>query len=355
MILLCSLTACENEGAPKAACGSEASSVASLSEPIFYGAPESLYLALDPMERAAIVHVVTEDPVPALCSGTVIAPAWILTAKHCAELTGALAVIDSPSGTIRRRILSSAVHPSADVALLEIDAGAIDLDFVFPIRADATPVDSSWTGRLVELAGFGSTEEQTSLERRFVVEPIVEVTTESLVVDGKGRSGACLGDSGGPLLLRSPDGSVRVAGVLSSGATNCLGRDVYTRLDLISSWLAEITGDFSEPSPCGGITFEGSCFWDRAVWCESGTIHGEACSDATRCGWGLEGAYRCVREELDPCAGIDAAGVCDGSVARRCDRGTPVSESCNPCGQICVRSTQSGRVECVSEWSHAAP
>ena len=355
IFLLCASASCAPDASPENACDSERSASMRTREPIYYGGAESRYLALDAAEQAAVVALTSEGPELGLCTGTLIAPTWILTTEHCTALTSPVAVVDAADGPTRLPIVSMHVHPGTDVALFEIDAYAIDLALVFPIRIDPTPVDSSWIGQLVELAGFGATEELTSLERRFVVESVADVTPDSVVVDGQGRSGACLGDSGGPLLIRATDGSVRVAGVLWAGAANCLGLDEYTRLDTIYDWVLERTGDFTKPAPCGGVTNEGSCFFGRSVWCDAGTLQSETCVDQTACGWSAdESGYRCIGPDLDPCAGVGTTGTCAGSAAERCDRGTLVSESCT-CGRVCARSPRTGNVECVAAESHGLP
>lgn len=355
IFLLCATASCASDASPEQACDSERSTVMRTREPIYYGGAESRYLALAAAEQAAVVALTSEGPELALCTGTLIAPTWILTAEHCTALTSPVAVIDTAGGPIRSPIVSMHVHPGTGVALFEIEARAIDLALVFPIRIATTPVDSSWIGQLVELAGFGATEARASFERRFVVESVANVTPDSIVVDGQGRSGACLGDSGGPLLIRGTDGSVQVAGLLSAGAAHCLGLDQYTRLDTIEDWVLERTGDFTKPAPCGGISREGSCFFGRSVWCDAGTLQSETCVAPAACGWSAdENGYRCIGRALDVCEGMDAAGICSGSAAERCDRGTRVSESCT-CGRVCARSPQTGNVECVAAESHGLP
>jgi secreted trypsin-like serine protease len=51
-----------------------------------------------------------------------------------------------------------------------------------------------------------------------------------------GKTGACVGDSGGPLLGKTMDGRIEVLGLLEAGSASCTGEDFYTRLDRLKSW-----------------------------------------------------------------------------------------------------------------------
>ena len=74
-------------------------------------------------------------------------------------------------------------------------------------------------------------------ELRFAEEPIAEIGPLEISMDGQGRTGACAGDSGGPLLVADGSGSPRIAGVLSAGSVDCLGVDLYVRSDSFLRWV----------------------------------------------------------------------------------------------------------------------
>lgn len=90
-------------------------------------------------------------------------------------------------------------HPDAGLCVVEPDT-AVDLELVSPLSPAADAVDESWTGRLSRAPVTATTRARTRGVQRFAVEAIDSVTATSLIVDGKGQSGACLGDSGGPLI-----------------------------------------------------------------------------------------------------------------------------------------------------------
>jgi Trypsin len=152
----------------------------------------------------------------------------------------------------------------------------------------------------------------------------------SIAVSGFGTTGACDGDSGGPLLIRGANGTVMVAGVLSVGSLTCTGNDTYVRLDTIGQWVQTVVGAYeSVDRACGGIDTAGRCFYGDAVWCANGQIAGQACSGATSCGWdAAQAGYRCVLPTRDPCAGVDSVGTCKGNTALQCNGGELQRKDC---------------------------
>jgi Trypsin len=186
-----------------------------------------------------------------LCSGTLIAPNVVLTARHCLGPDLDPEPDPDPSSSRRARahvgmtlqglqqplpIRAFIGHDERDIALAVIDRppGLRDLT-VLALAFD----DEIRVGDRATLAGYGLDENGDAGERRFVEESVVDVDDELVVVDGAGESGACTGDSGGPLLLRTVHGELRVAGVLSVGSASCTELDVYQRVAPVEDWLNE--------------------------------------------------------------------------------------------------------------------
>jgi secreted trypsin-like serine protease len=205
------------------------------------------------------------------CSGTVVAPNLILTAAHCAEnrQTG---VLNDASGyqvvtgdvnwdapTAERQVSGVArviVCPCfdrrtdvGDVALLELST---------PTSAPAVTLAADPPGGTgAFLAGWGqayynqaSPSEQLQWAPTVVQDPErceheaspFGPASQICVLDTPGRqTGACAGDSGGPLLL--PESSA-VGGMVQIGVTDHVYGEcsttsptVFTRVDVISAWV----------------------------------------------------------------------------------------------------------------------
>jgi hypothetical protein len=209
---------------------------------------------------------------------------------------------DSPAAALP--VLETVPHPAADVALLRVDVSAVRgaLD---PLGvADELPhgVD---VGARVEFAGYGLTEARTGRELRFATEPITSIEAGSIVVDGHGASGACDGDSGGPLLARGVSGTVRVLGVLAFGSETCVDDDSYERLDALAPWLHATAGPTPAATDCGNISAEGRCLFGSALWCDGGVLASAECGPEAPCAFSAEAAgFRCVTTAAAPCVEV---------------------------------------------------
>jgi hypothetical protein len=285
------------------------------------------------------------------CSGAFVTDEWVLTAKHCGIRLGRAFCVgpDPRNPNVCFRAAEVQDHPSVDMALVRMDAPASSrLPELEPIPIMTERIDESWFGTLAEAAGYGTQEDGSSGEREFTAEPIVAFEgSEFVVIDGMGERGVCFGDSGGPLMVLASDATVRVLGDLSYGDPSCVGRDRYTRTDLVVDWIESHTGPtVATGGSCGRLTAEGDCMGARAVWCEDEVLVSERCEGGTACGWDAEAeGYRCLAGP-DPCEGVSAAGECRGSVATWCDRGQLRSRDCAPCGEVCGDVPEVGGVYC---------
>ncbi len=314
---------------------------------VYYGTREPTYLPLTAEQVLAI------GTFPGTCSGTVVAPRWIVSARHCGLSVGdAFCVGRDPASPDVCFALTEVIEEPGgnDLVLARLDDDATAaLPGLVPIPWMTERMDRSWIGRTAEAAGYGQQEDGSSGEREFTAEPIVEVSNPFVTIDGEGRRGVCFGDSGGPLMVVADDGTVRVAGVLSYGDGSCVGRDNFTRIDLFSDWLAAILGPPAvDGAPCGAsLTEEGRCLGGQAVWCEAGRRRSERCT--SRCGWSAAAeGYRCIDDE-DPCGGVDGFGRCDGQTARWCEAGTPRARDCAACGERCILDPAAGGATCVPD------
>jgi hypothetical protein len=288
--------------------------------------------ALDHERHPAVVALVAHDrDGEALCTGTLIAPDVVLTARHCVSYLRSESV-DCPArgpqvgenrapssidvilgdDAARGRLAAHGaaiftpdtdVLCDADIALLRLDrpiTGITPLWLAVPrAPSTATSILAVGYGKLGDAGDAGV--------RRFRVDvPVVSVGKNEFVV---GES-TCSGDSGGPAIDEEHGG---ILGVVSRGGMRCDGRgarNVYTRIDPFLDLVARALGHppkspGASSSPAGG---------DMGDACSTGaSCAGGVCAQNQYCSRHCGGTaprcpagYRCA-----PVAGSGSAtGVC---------------------------------------------
>lgn len=198
------------------------------------------------------------------CTGTLIAPQWVITAKHCKNVKRVLfgrSVFNLTDAEVIP-VIAFYVHPELDLRLLKLANNAS------PAPRRLMPVVQ--TGNVTQPAiatvvGFGTTDSAGlfgyGVKRKTDV-PIVSMNcasesdkrdygckqTHEMVAGIRGlQKDTCKGDSGGPLYVKLGNDDYVLLGVTSRATSNaqtmCGDGGVYVRIDLCRTWIKEITGE----------------------------------------------------------------------------------------------------------------
>jgi V8-like Glu-specific endopeptidase len=322
-------------------------------------------------------------PGGSVCTATVIAPRWILSAAHCFD-DGDFGYTFSTGPDMdrpQRRVGLSAIwrHPQwnsralvHDIALAQLsgDPGVAPMGLADDVRV----------GDTLLFVGYGLTDGRgwELGQKRSVEMPVTRLDATTFTYAVRGRN-TCGGDSGGPA-FRWVGGQMRVAGVTSYGDQNCQQYGVDTRVDAYLGWIEQVVGPLqpaapaeppAEPpadrpadgvgdpqpapplfDPCGGLDYLGECQGSVARWCDGDEIRSRECG-REGCGYVDDrigyycGGAAAAAPPADPCAGLDYLGRCDGPVAEWCDGGVFEAVDCGQYGAACAYVDDSVGFYCV--------
>ncbi|MFE9044539.1 S1 family peptidase [Streptomyces sp. NPDC007818] len=175
------------------------------------------------------------------CSATIIAPTWILTAKHCVTgggLSFRIGSLDQHSGGTVANGVQTYTHGS-DLALVRLDRS------VTATYARLGQPGSVSVGQSVQVYGWGATSQcgsEATCQSRYLKVANVTVTggcrdayNGSAICARRGNGITAGGDSGGPMMANGIQ--VGVASTSDRQTTTA-----YTNVTAYRSWIQSIAG-----------------------------------------------------------------------------------------------------------------
>ena len=211
---------------------------------------------------SAVVALLLDGKV--FCTGVLLTPTVVATAAHCVSPSPPTQIyFGSDPSTMKGTFIavaSSRVHPDFDEDSLENDIAVVGLATtapVAPLNVITKEFDGSFVGRDIRLVGFGGTSPipTTDMHKRSGTTSILSYTNDDFRFT-PGPSQTCLGDSGGPALVKVGDHEA-VIGLTSSGDNDCktYGRDM--RIDRYVPFIKGYAKAYSLPTGPSSVENKG--------------------------------------------------------------------------------------------------
>jgi hypothetical protein len=340
------------------------------------------------------------------CSGTLIAPQWVLSAAHCLYASADLPIFPGlvhfyigpnansvmpaqppPEGTLHtsdRFYIHPGYNPKwggDDIALVHLSQ---PVEGVKPIPHNTTPFDKSILGKQILYVGFGANNgiQQSGSGVKRSGSMSMYTYDKGTYVSWYADAGVCFGDSGGPGLF-AYDEQFRVIGVNSSvfsqNGDPCKGGAVQTRVDSYAPWIEKTMNDAPNCTKEPGLCLcPQACQADGA--CHNAMCEIFSCQEVLDCYDGCSGNPECRNRcylRMSPLASTEMHNLgwcayqkCNNSldnkacVENKCGKyldeckATPVgSEDCSyifACQAVCKPEDSMCRASCFEKGTEAA-
>lgn len=253
------------------------------------------------------------------CTGTLVTPKTIVTAKHClsSQMWAYFGTNASDDAGTWIQVAHKQGHPQADIAMLTLQTAST----VTPIPLVTADL-STKLGETIRIAGFGVTSENGSNSgiKRHATATLQSVDGGIMYATNQ-PSGTCYGDSGGPNFM-TIGGTEYIIGVTSFGTAACgSGLDGSVRIDTYREWIrdymaahdvlpveascdadGQCASDCSQPDPDCACAADGFC----TAACEDLASD----PDCDGCGAGDDCRTDCPVLDTDCCA---TDGTCNAA------------------------------------------